>query len=113
MHELELALGDTILIGSFLGFWMTRFYLCFFFPLFCIGGFVCCVMNHWLVRNDKSRIPEATRHMIDGFGGWPGSLLAQFVFRSEKESVFYRVRFWSAVFFHLICCYVVYRTFYG
>lgn len=106
-------MNGVVLIGSILGFWVTRFYLLFVFPLLCIASFLCYGLDKWLARQEKSQIPEATLHMIDAFGGWPGGFLGQYLFRHKKQKMSYRIRFWLLSGFHLACCYVVYRAFHG
>lgn len=46
------------------------------------------------------RIPESTLHAVELFGGWPGALLAQQVFRHKTRKVSYQVVFWGIVLLH-------------
>ncbi len=46
------------------------------------------------------RIPEATLHLIELLGGWPGGLLAQWVLRHKIKKVSYQLIFWSIVLLH-------------
>ena len=43
------------------------------------------------------RTPEATLHLIELAGGWPGSLLAQRLFRHKTRKLSYQVVFWGCV----------------
>lgn len=43
------------------------------------------------------RIPEATLHLAELAGGWPGAFLAQRVFRHKISKVSYQVGFWMIV----------------
>jgi uncharacterized membrane protein YsdA (DUF1294 family) len=46
------------------------------------------------------RIPEATLHMSELLGGWPGSFLAQRTFRHKTSKASYQVEFWLIVIIH-------------
>jgi uncharacterized membrane protein YsdA (DUF1294 family) len=48
-------------------------------------------------RRDRSRIPEATLHVISVLGGWPGALVAQRVFRHKTVKRSFRAVFWVTV----------------
>ncbi|MBB4011069.1 DUF1294 domain-containing protein [Niveibacterium umoris] len=43
------------------------------------------------------RTPEATLHLIDLAGGWPGGLLAQQLFRHKTRKVSFQIGFWLTV----------------
>ena len=46
------------------------------------------------------RTPEATLHLIELLGGWPGGLLAQWVLRHKIKKISYQVSFWSIALLH-------------
>ncbi len=46
------------------------------------------------------RTPEATLHLLELLGGFPGALLAQRVFRHKRAKVRYLVVFWLIVLLH-------------
>jgi uncharacterized membrane protein YsdA (DUF1294 family)/cold shock CspA family protein len=57
-----------------------------------------------LYRKDKSaaqqgkwRTPEATLHLVDLVGGWPGGLLARQAFRHKTRKQSFRTVFWVTV----------------
>lgn len=50
--------------------------------------------------NGEWRTPEATLHLFEFLGGWPGAYLAQRAFRHKTSKVSYRVEFWTIVAFH-------------
>jgi uncharacterized membrane protein YsdA (DUF1294 family)/cold shock CspA family protein len=54
-------------------------------------------MDKSAARNDRSRIPEKTLHMIDLCGGWPGALIAQDVFRHKSRKLEFQIVFWIGV----------------
>ena len=43
------------------------------------------------------RVPERTLHLLEGFGGWLGSLLAQRTLRHKVQQRAYQVVFWVIV----------------
>lgn len=50
----------------------------------------------------RKRISEGTLHMVELFGGWPGSWLAGQLFRHKTAKTSYRVIFWSIVVIHAV-----------
>ncbi len=60
--------------------------------------------QYWLDKHNalskQSRISEATLHVTEALGGWPGALIAQQVFRHKTRKVSYRVVFWLIVVAH-------------
>lgn len=61
-------------------------------------------LNLWFDKNyakeDASRIPEATLHLFELLGGWPGSYLAQRFYRHKISKRSYQVIFWLIVTAH-------------
>jgi uncharacterized membrane protein YsdA (DUF1294 family) len=58
----------------------------------------------WVMRSDKRRaelemwrIPEITLHFLELIGGWPGSFLAQRMFRHKTAKISYQLVFWLIV----------------
>ncbi|HMN97701.1 MAG TPA: DUF1294 domain-containing protein [Phycisphaerales bacterium] len=49
-----------------------------------------CAIRRW------RRIPESTLHGLELLGGWPGSLLAQRLFRHKTDKPRYQIIFWIA-----------------
>ena len=47
-----------------------------------------------------SRVPEATLHLFELFGGWPGSFLGQRVLRHKISKNGYQGLFWAIVLVH-------------
>ena len=58
-------------------------------------------LNLWLDKrfalSARFRVPEATLHLFELTGGWPGSLLAQRFFRHKIAKRGYQVVFWMIV----------------
>lgn len=45
----------------------------------------------------RQRTPEATLHLVDFLGGWPGALLAQYQFRHKTLKASFQSFFWLTV----------------
>jgi uncharacterized membrane protein YsdA (DUF1294 family) len=46
------------------------------------------------------RTPEATLHLMELLGGWPGGLLAQLTLRHKTRKMTYQLTFWLIVLLH-------------
>lgn len=61
-------------------------------------------LNLWLDKRfavaSRSRVPEATLHLFELTGGWPGSFLAQRLFRHKISKRAYQLVFWLIVLLH-------------
>ena len=53
-------------------------------------------------RKDGRRVPEKTLHLMALFGGWPGALMGQRVFRHKTQKLSYRIVFWLCVMLHMV-----------
>jgi uncharacterized membrane protein YsdA (DUF1294 family) len=54
------------------------------------------------VRSPRSRVRESTLHWVELLGGWPGALMAQWVFRHKTHKRSYRIMLWMIVVLHLL-----------
>ena len=45
-------------------------------------------------RRGERRTPEATLHLLELLGGWPGALVAQQLIRHKNAKAGYQVVFW-------------------
>jgi uncharacterized membrane protein YsdA (DUF1294 family) len=52
-------------------------------------------------RSNRWRISEKTLHILEFFGGWPGALVAQQLFRHKNQKKEYQVAFWLIVLVNL------------
>ncbi len=52
-------------------------------------------------QKDGRRVPEKTLHLMALFGGWPGALAGQKVFRHKTQKVSFRIVFWMCVALHI------------
>ncbi|MFO0873032.1 MAG: DUF1294 domain-containing protein [Phycisphaerales bacterium] len=64
-------------------------------------AFVLMWLDKRAATRGRARIPEATLHLAELAGGWPGSLLAQRLFRHKTVKPSYRLVFWSIVVTYL------------
>lgn len=48
-------------------------------------------------QSSRDRIPEATLHIVDLAGGWPGAAIAQRLFRHKTRKESFRAGFWMTV----------------
>ncbi|MGY1530797.1 DUF1294 domain-containing protein [Luteimonas sp. A649] len=66
------------------------------------------VSSYFMYRSDKiaaqsdaQRTPEASLHLADLLGGWPGALIAQQQFRHKTVKPSFQLAFWATVIFNL------------
>ncbi|MEM9552849.1 MAG: DUF1294 domain-containing protein [Acidobacteriota bacterium] len=65
-------------------------------------GFVLIATDKSRARRGRRRIPEATLHLVELLGGWPGSYLAQQSYRHKTAKRSYRAVFWAIVVLHQV-----------
>jgi len=53
-------------------------------------------------RPHRRRVPEATLHLIDLAGGFPGGLAARWLFRHKTRKLSFRVVTWGIVAAHAV-----------
>ncbi len=49
----------------------------------------------------KRRVPEASLHLLELLGGWPGALVAQWYLYHKNRKSFYQTRYWVVVLLNL------------
>ena len=64
-------------------------------------AFVMLWMDKRRARRNRRRIPERALHRIEWLGGFPGSLVAQRVFRHKNRKRSYHFVTWGIVFVHV------------
>lgn len=92
------ALG-VVLVGAGLGF----------LPVLLAAGYIgLSAVSYLLYWADKSaaqasrrRTPEASLHLVDLLGGWPGALIAQQQFRHKTVKQPFQTLFWVTVVLNL------------
>lgn len=76
--------------------------------IWALGGYtllsLASFLQYWLDKRRAAtgrwRIPEASLHAVELFGGWPGALLAQQRFRHKTRKLAYQLVFWGIVLLH-------------
>ncbi|MBB6598232.1 DUF1294 domain-containing protein [Luteimonas sp. MC1825] len=78
-------------------------------PVLLLAGYLALsVLSYLMYRSDKlaarrdaQRTPEATLHLVDLLGGWPGALIAQQRYRHKTAKQSFQLTFWATVVFNL------------
>jgi len=81
--------------------WITRAY----FGLTLLMSAVAFPLIAWdkmLAKAAKRRVPESTLHLVEILGGWPGSFIAQQMFRHKTLKTGYQVVFSIIATFHIV-----------
>lgn len=65
-------------------------------------SFIVCGWDKIMARRKKGRVREWTLHKLELLGGWPGSVLAQELFRHKTVKRSYRRWFMVIVVIHLL-----------
>lgn len=63
------------------------------YGLMSLIAFLAYYLDKRAARLDRPRTPEATLHVLELLGGWPGALLAQRLIRHKNAKVGYGSRF--------------------
>jgi uncharacterized membrane protein YsdA (DUF1294 family) len=71
------------------------------YGLMSLFTFVAYVLDKRAARLGRPRTPEATLHVLELLGGWPGAFLAQRLIRHKNAKVGYQVVFWLIVAGHV------------
>ncbi len=62
--------------------------------------FVAFWVDKRAAARNRWRTPEATLHLLELFGGWPGALLGQHVLRHKSSKARYRLALWAIIVLH-------------
>lgn len=62
--------------------------------------FIACYRDKRKAIDRQWRTPEATLHLLELLGGWPGGLMAQLALRHKIKKVSYQVTFWAIGLLH-------------
>jgi uncharacterized membrane protein YsdA (DUF1294 family) len=91
------VLGTLVVASLFhaVPWWFTGLYLGM-----SLIAFVAYGLDKSKARRGVWRTPEATLHLLEAFGGWPGALMAQRIFRHKTSKVSFQVFFWFIVTAH-------------
>jgi uncharacterized membrane protein YsdA (DUF1294 family) len=65
-----------------------------------LATFVAYARDKRAARRARPRTPEATLHLLELLGGWPGAFAAQRLIRHKNAKVSYQIGFWLIVAAH-------------
>ena len=71
------------------------------YVLMSCGSYIAYVLDKASAGKNLQRVPEATLHMMDMLGGWPGGLIGQQQMRHKTAKASFRVTFWITVMLNL------------
>jgi uncharacterized membrane protein YsdA (DUF1294 family)/cold shock CspA family protein len=63
--------------------------------------YIAYALDKHAAQRGRWRIPEATLHLLELAGGWPGAVVAQQQLRHKTRKPAYRLVFWTMVLLHL------------
>jgi uncharacterized membrane protein YsdA (DUF1294 family) len=66
-----------------------------------VATFATYAWDKWRAKRGADRTAEATLHLLEMLGGWPGALVAQQWLRHKSRKTSYQVRFWIIVACHV------------
>lgn len=61
-------------------------------------------------QSDARRTPEASLHLVDLLGGWPGALIAQQQFRHKTSKPSFQLAFWATVVVNVVAATWIYQS---
>lgn len=70
------------------------------YAILSVATFVAYALDKRAARRGRPRTPEATLHLLELFGGWPGAFAAQRLIRHKNAKVSYQIVFWLIVATH-------------
>ncbi len=66
-----------------------------------VATFVAFGWDKWKAGRDGQRIPEKTLHLLAVFGGWPGAVLGQQLFRHKTVKPVFRTILFGIMTLHI------------
>ncbi len=93
-----------------LGLWITKLVPDWTLPL--IGGMSVVALGFYLydkgaAARGEQRTPENTLHLISLFGGWPGALIGQGLFRHKTSKASFQALFWLTVALNIVAIWLL------
>jgi uncharacterized membrane protein YsdA (DUF1294 family)/cold shock CspA family protein len=98
-HVLELLLLlclPTLALPAFEGL-LSPWWIIYFVSFTSLAAAVHLWMDKRFAISERSRVPEASLHLFELMGGWPGSFLTQRLLRHKISKKSYQVVFWLIV----------------
>lgn len=96
------------IIGAFFGFLpviVTVGYLL----LSCLS-YILYALDKVAAGKGRQRTPEATLHLVDLLGGWPGALIAQQQYRHKTVKASFQSVFWFTVLINIAAVFLLVRS---
>jgi len=75
-------------------------YVLFIYAVASVVAFIAYGLDKRAALRGRWRVPEASLHLIELLGGFPGALLGQQVFRHKRRKARYMIIFWLIVALH-------------
>jgi len=69
--------------------------------------FILYALDKQAAKKQRWRIKETTLHMLALFGGWPGALLAQQLFRHKSAKGRFKLILWLTIISNIGLCYLL------
>ena len=106
LKSLNLSILFSLVFLSFLTLASILSYLPDWLYIYILSVSFVTFLAYWFdkykAKKDMWRTPEQTLHLLSFFGGWPGALLAQQVFRHKTKKTSFKILLWLSVVIHLI-----------
>ena len=87
-----------------------------FFTIFALGSVLLSAVTFIVYGLDKRRavrnrwrVSESSLHLLSVFGGWPGALAGQQLFRHKTQKLSFRVLFYVTIAAHVAALFALYR----
>ena len=75
-------------------------YVLFIYAVASVAAFIAYGLDKRAALRGRWRVPEASLHLIELLGGFPGALLGQHAFRHKRRKARYMIIFWLIVALH-------------
>ena len=77
-------------------------YVLFIYAVASVAAFIAYGLDKRAATRGRWRVPEASLHLIELLGGFPGALLGQHAFRHKRRKARYMIIFWLIVALHAV-----------
>ena len=75
-----------------------------------VSSFIAYGIDKSAAGTNRRRVQESTLHWLAVFGGWPGAMLAQRMFRHKTQKRSFRRVFWLTVVVNVIIAIIAVRA---
>jgi uncharacterized membrane protein YsdA (DUF1294 family) len=72
----------------------------FIYAVASVAAFIAYGLDKRAALRGRWRVPEASLHLLELLGGFPGALLGQRAFRHKRRKARYMIIFWLIVTLH-------------